>query len=103
MDGSDFRGSLDALAEVARLAALTSIEYELERQAVAKRLGMRPKVLDAEVGALHRAAAHARRAASANSEPARWQDRLQRDEKDEALPNLANAALALRQSSDTMA
>ncbi len=36
-------------AEIARLAALSPIEYDLERQAVADRLGVRVATLDAEV------------------------------------------------------
>jgi hypothetical protein len=38
-------------AEIARLARLTAVEYEVERKASAKRLDMRPSVLDALVKA----------------------------------------------------
>jgi putative DNA primase/helicase len=41
--------SIDVEAEIPRLAKLSIVEYEREREQVAKRLGMRVSVLDAEV------------------------------------------------------
>jgi putative DNA primase/helicase len=40
---------VDRVAEIERLAALDSVNYEVARVEAAKRLGMRPSVLDAEV------------------------------------------------------
>jgi putative DNA primase/helicase len=46
---------IDDMFEVGRLAALSWIEYEREREAVARKLGVRPHVLDKAVGDARRA------------------------------------------------
>lgn len=45
------RGHIDDAAEIARLAALSQLDYERERKAAAKRLGLRASVLDEVVAA----------------------------------------------------
>lgn len=47
---------VDDALEIGRLAALSPLEYEREREAVAKRLGVRPRVLDKQVGEARRGA-----------------------------------------------
>ena len=46
---------VDRATEIERLAALESIDYEVVRIAEAKRLGVRPRILDQEVAKKRRA------------------------------------------------
>jgi hypothetical protein len=46
---------MDRATEIERLAALEPIDYEVVRRAEAKRLGMRPGILDQEVAKTRRA------------------------------------------------
>jgi hypothetical protein len=50
-----FRGGVDRATEIERLAALESINYEVVRVDQAKRLGIRPRILDQEVAKKRRA------------------------------------------------
>ena len=47
--------SVDRATEIGRLAALETINYEVVRIAEAKRLGVRPRILDQEVAKKRRA------------------------------------------------
>jgi putative DNA primase/helicase len=64
----------DTQAELARLAALSSFEYERERTEAAKRLGIRVAALDDEVNQRRAKAAESARADSILREPERWPD-----------------------------
>jgi putative DNA primase/helicase len=53
--GSMTDPGMDRATEIERLAALESINYEVVRRAEAKRLGMRPGILDQEIAKARRA------------------------------------------------